>query len=351
MLRGAATRGMTLTEVLVASVLAVVVIIGIGSIDMTRIRITQDIRNPGLATSELTRAALAAQGISSHLLRADRLNMVEGSLYQARIPSMTTTGCTGAGVVPDQSCLDDPLNYRWDEYVLDGDQLVLYTDTRANKLDPNDPTPQCSAKIVLASQIQDAAVTFHWRDVAPPPPGGDPFPTSPDDNNVVSYSLTWDDGAGHSQTFPGTVTIRGGSYSNVNTGGAGVGDSGTGLIGQSGIDLSPPPTSCVGKIICTELYHQGYIPAAWYAADVAYSRAYIDDDTRRSYFAWAQPLVASMRRAPWVTRLVRPFGVAWAQHMAYKMGVSERDNLLGRLLNDLGVPLNRAIGKHLDHTR
>lgn len=101
------------------------------------------------------------------------------------------------------------------------------------------------------------------------------------------------------------------------------------------------------KIICTELNRQGYLPARWLEADLAYANRYIDDDTVRAYHAWATPVVHGMQRSRVITQLVRPFGVAWAQHMAYVMGASAQDNRLGRALNALGVPLNQAIGKRL----
>ena len=101
-----------------------------------------------------------------------------------------------------------------------------------------------------------------------------------------------------------------------------------------------------GSAICTELHRQGYLSDAWFAADVAYANRYIDDTTRASYLAWAKPLVRQMQRSSSLTQLVRPFGMAWAQHMAYRMGATRQDNLFGRLINDLGVPLHRFLGRH-----
>ena len=100
-------------------------------------------------------------------------------------------------------------------------------------------------------------------------------------------------------------------------------------------------------VICTELYRQGYLPASWFAADSAYAHAYIDETTRAVYIAWAKPVVAWMQRSSLITQFVRPFGMAWAQHMAYVMGTSETDSSLGRLINDIGVPLHQAVGKFL----
>jgi len=100
-------------------------------------------------------------------------------------------------------------------------------------------------------------------------------------------------------------------------------------------------------VICTELYHQGLIPEAWFVADSTYANLQIDPATRAAYLAWAQPFVRLMQRSRWVTAAVRPFAVAWAKHMAYVMGASPDDSALGRFLDTTGVPLHRAIGKHL----
>ena len=93
------------------------------------------------------------------------------------------------------------------------------------------------------------------------------------------------------------------------------------------------------------LYAQGLIPHAWYQADSAYAATHIDAATNASYRTWAEPLTRLMQHSHTFTHLVRPFGAAWAQHMAYVMGQAEQDSFLGRLLNTLGVPLNRWLGR------
>ena len=100
-------------------------------------------------------------------------------------------------------------------------------------------------------------------------------------------------------------------------------------------------------VICTELHRQGFISDAWFAADSAYANLYIDPATRAGYVRWATPLTKLMARSRGVTALVRPFGRAWAKHMAYVMGASQEDSALGRWLNTVGVPLNRALGQRL----
>lgn len=101
------------------------------------------------------------------------------------------------------------------------------------------------------------------------------------------------------------------------------------------------------SVICTELHRQGYLPTAWFEADMAFGRAYADGRTFAVYHAWARPVVRAMQRSALVTQLVRPFALAWAKHMAYVMGAGSEDSLLGRWLVDVGLPLHRALGAFL----
>ena len=80
---------------------------------------------------------------------------------------------------------------------------------------------------------------------------------------------------------------------------------------------------------------------------MAFGRAYADEATFALYHAWGKPVVAGMQRSPALTQLVRPLGVAWAQHMAYVMGATDRDNPLGRWLAAVGLPLHQALGHWL----
>ena len=102
----------------------------------------------------------------------------------------------------------------------------------------------------------------------------------------------------------------------------------------------------INTVICTEMYRQGYLSEAWYAADTAFGRTYLDAGTFAVYHAWARPLVQVMQRSWLITQLVRPWALAWAQHMAYTMGVSDEDNTFGYWLNAIGLPLHRVLGQY-----
>ena len=238
-------RGLTLAELLVASTLALVVIAGLGTIDVARLRMYDDLtRRSGLLSDQI-HAAMAAQQLNRDLKRADRILVINTGLgaralpdettlpavepftsppgadratLQLRIPRSTTdsascAGCAGAGA-PPACCLDIAANYQWVQYQRDAEgHLWLY-------LDP----PRCAKNTLLSGQI--TSFTVQYRDESPPLSQGDP-PVTPAgaDNNVLEYQLGWSDGT-RSQTLHGEVTSRAIPYANV---GAGGGNSGLGL--------------------------------------------------------------------------------------------------------------------------
>jgi hypothetical protein len=51
-----------------------------------------------------------------------------------------------------------------------------------------------------------------------------------------------------------------------------------------------------------------------------------------------------MQHSSLLTTLVRPFATAWAEQMAYKMGVNQEPNRLGQWLLDYGVPISNLVG-------
>lgn len=249
-------QGVTLTELMVASAIAVVVVLGLGSIDSTRIRMTEEVRrSSNIAPPERSRAAIAALRLAQDLERADRVRILNTGIpgcstcgpftgppgrgsIQIRIPEMNAdnapcTGCVPVGPnppPPPPCCLQIPANYRW----------VQHKRVQGPSADPLDELryyatpPGCGSSEVRAGQI--TSLTFQFIDQAPPPPGGDAC--GPQDENLLGYELTWDDGAGRTQTFRGAVAIRAGAYTNLN---ATCSDSGAGLV-QAGV--SDPPAIC-----------------------------------------------------------------------------------------------------------
>lgn len=104
-----------------------------------------------------------------------------------------------------------------------------------------------------------------------------------------------------------------------------------------------------GKIICTELYHQGIMAHDTFEADQAFGRLMWQKDpaVMVGYHAWARPLVKLMKRSKLFTRMVSFFALPWAKEMEHRMGAEHEGSQFGRALMAFGVPLCRVIGKAL----
>lgn len=213
-------------EILTASVVAAIVLIGLGTMEAGRTKMEQEVLQRSGLTSEEGQVALATVRMTELLTSADRFSINNGiGSFQFRIPDMQTGPC--AGGVPAPSCFDDPANYRWDQYRLTAGELRLYTNTGGG----------CGNKRVVARNV--TLLAFTYRDQAPAPPGGDP---AVQDNNLLEYGLTWDNGLAGTQNrtrqFAGRIVSRAIPYSDVGTTAS---DSGFGL---SPAAVSTPPGAC-----------------------------------------------------------------------------------------------------------
>jgi len=100
------------------------------------------------------------------------------------------------------------------------------------------------------------------------------------------------------------------------------------------------------KIICTELFEQGYITEEVIYLDHKHSDDNIDLTTKIGYWKCAIPIVNLMRKSNIFTQIVRPFGVAWAKEMAHREKPKKyKGNLLGKFLMLVGIPLCNYVGK------
>lgn len=153
----------------------------------------------------------------------------------------------------------------------------------------------------------------------------------------------------------------GGAVGGYDTDGDGIGDFGTqaeavaagagfgtavGNCGSCGAGGGGGGSS--GKIICGELYRQGYLPRHIYAADLRYYKYHANPEAARAYYAWARPYVRLMRRSWLATQIIRPLGTLWAHQMAYEMGAIDRAPPLGRLTTGLLTRLHERLGAWLD---
>jgi hypothetical protein len=100
-----------------------------------------------------------------------------------------------------------------------------------------------------------------------------------------------------------------------------------------------------GKVICTELCRNGVIEHDVWMADLAYSRKHFSEQTMRGYHAWGVPYVKLMRKSPLFAKLAEYPTQAFAQDIAYRMGVVAKPNYMGWALRELAFrPVCWSIG-------
>jgi len=120
------------------------------------------------------------------------------------------------------------------------------------------------------------------------------------------------------------------------------------------------------SVICSKLYELGILPYDIYQADERFGKLLRQEHMYiyEGYRAWADTVVDWMsgsgpemilwekdpvRRQERITKFVTNWAaiiaVPWAEHMAYRMGVREKDNYTGRVLMYTGIPLCAAVGK------
>ncbi len=120
------------------------------------------------------------------------------------------------------------------------------------------------------------------------------------------------------------------------------------------------------KIICSKLYDIGAMAPAIFAADQAYGKWLFKNDkvVYRGYIRWARIVTAWMDgKGPdfmfWIRdkekrveaqkeltrKMATKMGIPWAEHMAFKMGALREDNLHGKVLMSIGVPICRFLDK------
>jgi hypothetical protein len=98
-------------------------------------------------------------------------------------------------------------------------------------------------------------------------------------------------------------------------------------------------TKSSGKIICDLLYRQGFIPEHIWAADEAYGSIMIKTNrpVAIGYLIWARSVVSFLTKNPQYSKYVYIGVKPWSEHMAYKMGVLSKDNLIGKVINFFGT--------------
>ncbi len=102
------------------------------------------------------------------------------------------------------------------------------------------------------------------------------------------------------------------------------------------------------KIICHKLHELGLMDDDIFEADQVFG--YILKQTKptiyHGYVAWAKYIVRGMNNK-YFAKVVNVFAKPWSEHMAYIMGYSEKDNLIGNMLMKVGTPICFIVGKIL----
>jgi hypothetical protein len=107
---------------------------------------------------------------------------------------------------------------------------------------------------------------------------------------------------------------------------------------------SPADTAEISfKVICTELYRQGFMSDAWHRADEEFG-AQMPDTVIRGYRFLALPVVEYMKISPTFTTFISYFAIPWAQEMAYQGGVESEGSIVGKAVFVIGVPISWVVG-------
>jgi len=195
-----AERGFTLMELAAASTIALVVLLAIGQVDVTRVYLTQDIRQK---TSEQSEASLAMAHMTRALQKADRIRLISPDSIQFRVPR----GPLGLD-------LDQAASYRWAQYRLAGSQIQFFDNIGAAPA-----APACGADFTFNGI---SGLTFAYADESMAPPGNtEPLAPSTADNNMLLVTISWDADPGPGvdiKSYTGEVMIRGGAYTDLMTG-------------------------------------------------------------------------------------------------------------------------------------
>ena len=102
-----------------------------------------------------------------------------------------------------------------------------------------------------------------------------------------------------------------------------------------------------GTVICTELYHQSFLPLDVYIADQRYGLWIEKNDpyVMLGYHFLAKPVVRLMQNSKLFTQvLYTTFAKPWAAEMVVKQGHNGIGSLRGKTLFAIGLPVCRAIG-------
>ncbi len=249
-------------ELMVASLLGIFIILAVGKLDVSRLFMAQEVDRS--AAFQMTMQQTMGR-ITQQLRSADRIFLLSSgdpsiwpvpvpslpATVQIRTPSPTTDNpptclvgsCTGP--VPQPCCFAMAQNYRWvqiDHRDTNGDTIpdaiALF-----DNYNPATGVMNCATVKILARNV--GTLTLQFLDTfAAPALGGEPFPGTTLDNNVLGIQLNGIDPlTGQTRTASTEVELRAVPLTQLGSScsAAGPCDSGEGMA-SSGV--SNPPNVC-----------------------------------------------------------------------------------------------------------
>lgn len=97
--------------------------------------------------------------------------------------------------------------------------------------------------------------------------------------------------------------------------------------------------------ICTAAYQCGMLREEIYLTDQEGTDLFVPQTAVNGYHYWAKPFARWLRTKPRILAMFLPLITAWSQHMAFKIGKTDKDSWLGWSIFTLGVPVCSLIGK------
>ncbi len=112
-----------------------------------------------------------------------------------------------------------------------------------------------------------------------------------------------------------------------------------------GGNIVSTPSYGGSKIICNELYRQGYLSEEMWDADERYGEMMFEKDPKLviGYQMWARKVVKFMKENPNNTKMAYWLFKPWTEYMGYKMGVVEKPTLRGRFTNWIGTQFSYMV--------
>ena len=110
------------------------------------------------------------------------------------------------------------------------------------------------------------------------------------------------------------------------------------------VNLSSKSIRSIGgrKIICNELYRQGYLSEKMWDADERYGDMMFEKDPKMiiGYQMWARKVVKYMKNNPNNTKMAYWLFKPWTEYMGYEMGIVEKPTLRGRFTHWVGKQIS-----------